>query len=299
VPARRHVYHYVEDLGAAGLPDESVAALHALRTKANGGKHDTESEASHAEARHLLDDARVAVEQIGVVGSAPGADMESDTVGRRRFGLMVADYPTGGEVDYEVCLLRDDGGIVPVDHFQLRYNDENEVVAELQRHGHLDQAPVDPAAQLVTAHMKGSNEFSGIWVYEGSLRSIVEAFAPHQHSEALPFLRRDRSEAAIRSATAMTAVDLGADAADADALLHVLEADYAMDTRVVEPTAVAVSTLVAAASVEELTGPRFVGPNRFAALIAQAVAVETDTEMLVRADGTLVVKLGVGALPMP
>lgn len=114
------LYDYINELAALGLPQDASYALHRIRKAANLGKHDATSTLTLKEVRRLVEDARRAVAEIGVRGSAPGSDTPEGSTPPRTFTVVLADYPTGGEVDYEICTLLDDGRVVTLDHFQLR-----------------------------------------------------------------------------------------------------------------------------------------------------------------------------------
>jgi hypothetical protein len=147
--------------------------------------------------------------------------------------------------------------------------------------------------------LAGSSEFSGIWLYEGDLRDVVQAFAPYQHSEALPFLQRQNDSTAVRAAVAMTAVDLGADAASAGRITSELHKRYAVQSQLAQACAARAADLVSAAGAPQLDGPRFVSQGRYDMAALRAVAREDELRMAIARDGVLFVDIGIGYEPMP
>lgn len=297
-PPDTRLVGYIKELRVRGLPPAAADALHAIRKVANAGKHDPAAAVTLDQVRLLLDEARFAVAQIGVAGSAPGANAPSPPAGRR-FAIVVSDYPTGGEVDCDICCLLDDGRTVSIDSYQLRYNDEAEVLASLAQRGNLDQQPVDPAAVRLRDTLTPSGEFSGVWLYDGDLRDLAEAFAPRQHSIALDSLQRKNNPTALRAAAAMAAVDLGGDAAVASQLNALLVNAYAVEGRMASAVAARVADLVRSAGLRDLDGPRLASTKRYDMAAMAAVARNSDIRMAIAPDGVLFVDVGQGYVPMP
>ena len=99
--AGRYLFHYIGELESRGLPARSSADLHAIRKAANAGKHDAAAALDLETASHLVRRGREAIEVVGIIGSAPGANAPEPAGVDRVYAIFVADYPTGGEVDYE------------------------------------------------------------------------------------------------------------------------------------------------------------------------------------------------------
>ncbi|GEM_PF-4521037 len=299
-PSGGRLYDYINELGALGLPDPAAESLHTIRKAANLGKHDAAAALTLQQVLQTVEDARDAVAEVGVTGSAPGCDAAESPRPPRTFTVLLADYPTGGEVDYEVCTLLDDGRIVTLDHYQLRFDDEEAVVAALATSGRLDRDPsTEPVARL-RAMLEGSSELSGIWQYDGDLRDIVKAFGSYQHSEAIPDLQRDASVAAVRSAIVMAIVDLGGAASTAaETVVNELNERYAMRGPLAESLAARVAQLVVDSRVATLDGPRFVSHRRFEVAAARAVARDLDLGIAITGDGVVFVDMGSGYTPMP
>lgn len=298
-PPDASLFGYINELNAQGLPAAAADALHAMRKTANAGKHDPAAAVTLDDVRSLLKNARLAVDQIGVTGSTPGADAGAPAAPPRRFAVIVTDYPTQGEVDYDICYLLDDGRTVSIDSYQLQYNDEAEVLARLGQRGHLDQHPTDPAAERLRSTLAPSTEFSGVWLYDGNLRDLAEAFSPHQQSLALDFLKRQNNTAAVRAAAAMAAVDLGADAIEAGRLVTELDDAYAIRGSLADHFAEGVAELVHTAGLNVLDGPRLVSNKRYAIVARAAAARDNDMGMAIALDGTIFVDIGPGYEPMP
>lgn len=293
------LFDYINDLESKGLPSGAAHDLHAIRKAANAGKHDPAATLDLNRVRVLVHRARQAVESVGILGSAPGAEGPEPVAADRTFAILVADYPTGGEVDYEVSFLLDDGRLVQLDRYQLRYSDEEEVLARLRTTGTLDQSPTTASCDLVRARMDGSDEFSGIWLYVGDLRGIVDAFAPKQHSMAIEDLQRRRDDSAVRAATAMASVDLGGQDATKDRLVATLASRYAIEGAYASAIADRMEQLIGSAGIANLEGPRFVSERRYALALTRAAAHDKDLAIAIMGDGHVFVNVGPGIQPMP
>jgi hypothetical protein len=300
VPASGHrLVDYINELQSRGLPSGATDDLHEIRKAANLGKHDPGAAFDVGDVRRLVRRARQAVESVGVSGSAPGADAPEPAGLPRTYAILVADYPTGGEVDYEIGFLLDDGRLVQLDRYQLRYRDEEEVLARLRSTGALDQSPNTAPCELVRSSMKGSEEFSGIWLYDGDLRDVVAAFAPNQHSEAIEDLQRQADVTAVRAAAAMAAVDLGSHEATEGDLIATMRSRYAIEGRAADAIAAGVAALVGAVGLARLEGPRFVSRRRYELAVARAAARDDRLGIAIMEGGDVFVDIGSGYRPMP
>jgi hypothetical protein len=120
-----------------------VEALHPLRSAANAAKHDPKVVPGLGEVQDILSEALAAISRVGIEGVANGADESVENPRPRRYAILVADYPTGGEVDYQIAALLPDGQLVDLDSFQARYANESSIVEALRTAGNLDQDPAD------------------------------------------------------------------------------------------------------------------------------------------------------------
>jgi hypothetical protein len=298
-PSSDKLFAYIDELRALGLPTHNADALHAIRKASNAGKHDASATVDLNETQKLLRDARDAIDVVGISGVAWGADAPEPALSTRTYAVIVADYPTHGEVEYDICTLLDDGSTVILDGFQLQYRDEEAVLAELRASGQLDIHPTTGPVVLTRAALAGSTELSGIWLYHGDLRRIVDAFAPLQHSEALPELQRRNDTAAIRTAIAIAVVDGGAAKLSAEQITAELRDRFAISGDHIDWYAAQAASLVATAGANSLDGPRLVSPKRYELAAARALARDDDLRMAVAVDGVLFVDVGPGYVPMP
>ena len=125
----------IEKLNAQGLPSEDADALHSLRKAANAGKHDPRKRLDLADVLSILAAARAAVAKVGVEGSALGAADEAPQPRPRRLAISVFDYPTHGEVHYQIDSPLNDGRVVHIDSYQAQFRAEPLIKEALSANG--------------------------------------------------------------------------------------------------------------------------------------------------------------------
>jgi Domain of unknown function (DUF4145) len=297
------LYELINELSSRGLPLSDADALHELRMAANLGKHDSAKAVTLDDALLILVAARSAVSRIGVVGTAPGADEPVLDGQSRQFAVAVFDYPTHGEVEYQVFVLLNDGQILPVDAYQAQFNSEQEIKAALKDRGSLDENPTDEGVKAYRRLMRGSSELSYVWTFEGSLGDLSRAFAPRQHSEALSFLRRGSDSQEVRTAVCLAAVDLGLErAGDPENLIDRMINHYAIPLGSLGRVPTEMSALARCASqngVAEFQGPRVLSPAAFRLVASDALCFSEVLEIAINAGGSIAVRQNSAFAPMP
>jgi hypothetical protein len=301
--ARTSLYNFINRLRKLGLPGNDADALHALRDAANAGKHNPRKTYSVGDALSILTGARSAVSNVGVIGAAPGANDQVIANHRRRFAISISDYPTHGEVDYQVDILLNDGGVLHVDAYQANFKSEPTIKTALIAHGTLDEKPSDQGVNAYLQLMAASSELTTVWLFEGSLGDLARAFAPHQHAEALLFLRRRSDSQAVRVAACLAAIDLGLSrAGSTEALIETMTDEYALSVESIEQVASEVSTLARCAlgrGAPDLHGPRVLSPSAFRRVTSAAPCFSDAIQVAIDTDGTLMVRQKQPFEPMP
>jgi hypothetical protein len=300
----RNLDSLINELMSQGFPSEDAVALHALRRAANAGKHDPKKRLSPDEAMSILIRARSAVSKVGVVGVAGGADDEAPQPPARRFAISVSDYPTHSEVDYQIDVLLRDGRVVHIDSYQAKFGNETHIKSALLASGVLHEDPEDIEVLAYAERMKGSDELTTVWVYEGSLRDLAQSFAPHQDSGALPFLRRESDVQAIRIAACLAAIDLGVQQvlARPSSLVDVMIDGYAMSPTTVGTIPDLLTSLAECASqhgIEEFRGPRVLSTRGYEQVAGGLPCISRTEGMALDMDGTLLVRANDAFEPMP
>lgn len=301
---RATLNNLIDRLRAQGLPSADAVALHALREAANKSKHDPLYHLEIDEVVAILAAARGAVSNIGVIGTAAGSNAEVAAPQPRRFAISVFDYPTHGEVDYQVGVLLADGHVVHLDSYQARFSSESEIKVALSTHGTLDEEPSDKSVVAYKRLMKGSTELTAVWIFQGSLRDLAKAFGPYQHSEALSFLQRHSDRQASKLAACLAAIDLGMEQllARPESLTDVMVDDYAVASTDIGVLASEIIALVVCASdhgVAKLRGPRALSSRAFQALSLGLSCLSRAEGVGIELDGSFLLSGGTTFEPVP
>lgn len=255
-----------------GLPLSTRDALHRLRNEANKAKHDPSRLISTAEAHRLIEESIPAGAQLDSAG-VPELGAPAKFGQRRRYLVGVYDHLTGGETEYSIWLAghapRSSAGLTSptaVEIFGVKHSAEKEIKARLDALG--DAQFVDAVDDDTLVALR-SDEFAEAWLWEGSHRDLVSAFALSQwHFDVIPGLSRADHAPSVMSAAALALVDVARPASWED-LLWKMSTDYGIWRRgkVVQEIAHGAADLVGGTVEHALYGPRWIAGEKAEALL--------------------------------
>jgi hypothetical protein len=292
------LYRLVEALRTVGLADDSVLALHALRTAANADKHDPQTFQDWQETDRVLRNVRKALDDFDDVSIA-ALHQPADRPHQRIFVVTTYDYFHTGETEFYVWpMIRD--YTRPLEIFQLDYHHEANALARLEYDGELSWGKEAVGEELWT-RLAEDSAFYRAGLFSGTYRDLVAAFAPHQHGlPLLAGLNRSDNFSSVRSGLLMALVDLtydqpeAAGTLDLDRLLDHAASEYALarEHPAVKSVGERVMALVAPLSADEragLKGPQWRAPGDLQTQARHRLNEDIRLSTVIRDDYTIMV----------
>ncbi|KMN48965.1 hypothetical protein VL04_03520 [Chromobacterium violaceum] len=257
-PSDPTLYNLTNALEFNGVDFDRREALHKLRKSANKGKHDSDATLTAASARSLIEATILTLGQLESAGIAELAAI-ADFNQRRRYAIDVYDHYVHGDTEYLIYLYAGAPGgdsilaPEPIELFSVNFKAEEVIKQQLVNTG--DAIFDNPCTGLPSSV---SDDYIGRWVWEGTHRDLVAAFAPYQwHADLIPGLSRADHYSSVISAAALAMVDVARPAKWQD-LLWKMSADFGIWRR--GTIAVEVAQAVVALS-GGLIGQDYYGPR--------------------------------------
>lgn len=295
----------INGLAACGLGSQFVTDLHSLRKGYNSAKHDPAYAPAIGDVLSLLKATDAVLREIQTLALGTTANPAPKMQTKRVLWIAAWDHFIGGDTEISISLpVSENATFSP--ELDLLYIDAmrwDEAKKELSAVGDFRLGKHLFPAQLYDS-WANEGDFAGAGVFEGNYRDLINVLAKHERVEdILPFLKRDNHAYSMFAATAMACVDVALAVHPfpelndlRDRIITKASHCYAAPrhSKLVHQHASKLAEMLLQlpdAIRPLLTGPIWVGDDRFRQFKNEALAQNAESAVLVSKDGVMVIKV--------
>ena len=274
---------FIDELGTVGVPQSLRDNLHELRRKYNTAKHDPTSVIPIVTANQIVRDARDSISHV-VSNHLGSVDAVSSPHLHRVYWIAAWDHYVHGDTEVHVILPIDSEhwlGPPTLDIVYINGLAWGSVKDDLDALGDVhDGRGIIPDIQY--DRFNADSDFAGALVFEGDYRDLITTLASKElRQDLIPGLNRHEDSSAMINAFLLAAVDIASACGPDESLVDDIKQQairvYAVpnEFRHAEHLAEGMAEMirnVATAERGNLTGPSWVGKDRFDVLQQNAIS---------------------------